>query len=81
MAAANIIGTFCKANAGVHASVTLTVAGVVQGTYPMILDDIVADVTEDEKVIFTRLLIKIRKIGKTNAQLKSDIIAGFTVTV
>jgi len=79
MATAEIIATFCTG--GEHASVQLNVNTVVQGTYPMVLTDITSAVTEDEKITFARLLLKMRKIGKTNAQLKADAIAGFTVTV
>ncbi len=82
MATANIIGTFCKSNTGEHADITLSINNVGQGNYPnMTLSDITADVTEDEKVTFARLLIKMKYIGKTTAQLRSNIISGFTINV
>ena len=81
MASVNITGTFCNANAGAHANVVLKVNGAAQGSYPLVFDDITAPVTDEEKALFTRLMLKLHYIGKTPSALRSDVIAGFTVTI
>ena len=81
MATVAIISTFCRANTGAHATVQLRVNSVLQGTYPMDFADITTAVTDEEKAVFTRLMIKLHLIGKTTAQLRTDMIAGFSATI
>jgi len=81
MATVNIIATFCNANTGGHASVQLRVNSVLQGTYPMTYGDLADVVTEEEKVVFTRLMLKLHLLGKTPAQLRANMIAGFSATI
>lgn len=61
--------------------VTLVVTGDVSYTYHGEMSDITGPITNDEKVIFLRLLIRFAKIGRTNAQVRNALGNGFTVTV
>ena len=81
MATTNITATFCKANTGEHATVTLLVNGVSQGTFQLTFPEVQAAVTNEEKLIYCRLICKLHLIGKTGAQLRADMISGISVTV
>jgi len=83
MAAVNIQATFCNTGTGAHATaVTLRIGGVVQGVYPsMEFADLQLPVDEAEKKLFVRLFLQLHLIGKTPAQLRSDMQAGITATI
>lgn len=79
MATARAVATFCPS--GGHINVTLTVNAVTQGQWSGLnADDFRAPITEDEKLAFVKLLVRLHAIGKTPAQLRADAIAGITVT-
>lgn len=80
MATINITGSFCTG--GNHAELTLKVNNVVQGVWHGLeLDDIAGPISDDDKLALVRLLIRTYKLGKTNAQVKSALVAGIAVTV
>lgn len=81
MATVNITATFCNSNTGEHASVTLKVNNAAQGTFPLTFSEVQAAVTEEDKATWCRLMCKLHLIGKTPAQLRTDMIAGFSSTV
>lgn len=79
MATVKVQATFCEG--GGHAHVTLTVSGAAQWTETYTLDDIVGTPTKEEQMDWVKNFVRLHKIGKTTAQVKSDLIAGITVTV
>lgn len=79
MATVNVQATFCAG--GGHASATLTVNGVAQGTWDFDYPDITGTPDNDARREFVRNFIRLHKIGKTDATLKSDLLAGITVTI
>lgn len=60
---------------------TLTVTGAAQHIEVFTLDDMLAAITDDEKRAFLRVLIRIAKIGRTRAQVRTALLNGYTVTI
>lgn len=60
---------------------TLTVTGDVSHVANYSVEEFLAPVTEEEKDIFLRVLVKVAKIGRTRAQVVSALDAGYTVTI
>lgn len=60
---------------------TFTVTGDAAGTIRMELDDVVQAIDEDERKAFVRSLVRLGKIGRNNAQLRTLFQNGVTVTV
>lgn len=61
--------------------VTLTVTGDVTHTYSTDVADLTAPITEAEKDAFIKTLIRFAKIGRTNAQVRTALTNGVTVTI
>ena len=61
--------------------IVIAVTGDVAYTYHGTLDDILEPVTEDEKDAFVKVLLRIAKIGRTKAQVRTALGAGYTVTI
>lgn len=62
--------------------VRLSVTGDATYTLPVIyLPDVTEPVTDEEKDIFIRVLLKLGKKTRTAAQMKSLVTAGWTVTI
>lgn len=61
--------------------VIIQVTGDVTYTYYGDMDDLTSPVTEDEKDAFVKCLLRIAKIGRTKAQVRSALTAGHTVTI
>jgi len=61
--------------------VVLEVSGDVSYTYRGDMDTLTAPVTEDEKEAFIKVLMKIAKIGRTRAQIRTGLTNGYTITI
>lgn len=79
MALVRVSADFCAG--GGHAEVTLEVGGAAQGTWSMPYEEIVGTPDDDGRREFTRNFIRLHKLGKSDAALKSDLQAGIQVTV
>jgi hypothetical protein len=79
MASVKVQSVFCAG--GGHARTTLYVAGTAQGAWDFDLEDIIGSPNDADRKEFARNFIRLHKIGKTNAQLKTDLEAGITVTI
>ena len=59
----------------------ITVSGDVSGTFAFYAPDLGDPVTEEDKEIFLRILLKIAKKTRTKAQIKTLLTSGWTVTI
>ena len=59
----------------------ITVSGDVSGTIAFYAPDLGDLVTEEDKEIFLKILLKIGKKTRTKAQLKTLLSSGWTVTI
>lgn len=66
---------------GGHANISVTVNGVDKGDFVVWADDILSDITDDEIETFLKLVVRAHKIGKTKAQVRSNLQAGLTVAI
>lgn len=60
---------------------TFTLSGVTSGTARGEIDDLTGPLTEEDKRGFVRSLVKLGKVGRTNAQLKTLFQNGVTVSL
>lgn len=78
MATLTITRTFeCTAQNHVHLNITGDVSHVVRSD----MVDLTAPLTDEDKTTFIRALIKLAKIGRTNAQVRTALQNGVTVTI
>jgi len=63
---------------GTH--LTISITGDFTGTVNIYAPDVVAPFTEDEKEAFLKGILRLARKGRTNAQLKSALTTGLTVT-
>lgn len=61
--------------------ITLNVTGDVSYTFHGDMGDITSPISEDEKQAFIKVLLRIAKIGRTRAQVRTALTNGYTVTV
>ena len=61
--------------------VTLAVTGDVTHTYHSEMSDLTGPISDMEKDAFIKLLIRFAKIGRTNAQVRTALTNGVTVTI
>lgn len=61
--------------------VTITVTGDVSHVYRGDMVDLTAPITETEKDIFIKMIIRFAKIGRTNGQVRTALANGVTVTI
>ena len=61
--------------------VTIAVTGDVTYEFHSDMDFLTAPVTDEEKDIFLKCLLKIAKIGRTRAQIRTGLTNGYTVTI
>ena len=66
---------------GGHANINVKVNGNDKGTFGLYADDVLAPLPDAEVQSVLAALIKLRMIGRTKAQVRSDLQAGLTVTV
>ena len=59
----------------------INVTGDVTATIPIYYPDLLEAVTEEEKAIFLKCLLKIAKITRAKAQIKTGLANGYTVTI
>ena len=59
----------------------INVTGDVTATIPIYYPDMLEPVTDEEKQIFLKLLLKIAKITRTKNQIKNGLVNGYTVTI
>jgi hypothetical protein len=63
---------------GTH--LTISITGDFTGTMNIYTPDVAAPFTEDEKEAFLKGILRLSRKGRTNAQLKSALTTGLTVT-
>lgn len=68
---------FC--DGGTHAD--LTVTGDASYASHWTLEDIRDTITDDEKLAFLKVLIRIGAIGRTNQQVRNALTAGWTINI
>jgi hypothetical protein len=61
--------------------VTINVTGDVSHTFHGDMTDLTSPMTEGEKDAFVKGLIRFAKIGRTNAQVRTALTNGVTVTI
>lgn len=66
---------------GGHANISVSVNGVNKGTFPVLADDVLSPLPDADVPTVLAALVKLRMIGRTKAQVRSDLQAGLTVTV
>lgn len=69
-------------SSGGHARIGVTVNGADRGDYQIWVPDVLDNPFPDEAIEnFIVGLIKIHKIGKTNAEVRNNLLAGLSITV
>lgn len=81
MANVTVSATFCNANQGEHARVTLEVNGTPYGPYEMTWEDVTSVPDEQSKEDFVRNFIRLHALGKTPATVRSNLVAGRSVVI
>ncbi len=71
----------CATHGGSGAHLTFAVSGDAQRTFEMELSEAIAGVSQDDLLVFARCLLRLGKVGRTNAQLRTLFQNGVTVTV
>ena len=66
---------------GGHAQIRAAVNGIDKGVFPVLADDILAPLPDEDVSIVLAALIKLRMIGRTKVQVRNELQAGLTVTV
>lgn len=56
---------------GGHVALAVRLNGNLRGIHEFNFDELVESVTEDEEKTFARILYKIAKVGRTNAQVRT----------
>lgn len=59
----------------------LEVTGDAQYSYNGTMSDIMSPISDEEKDTFIKVLLRIAKIGRTNAQVRTALTNGYTVTI
>lgn len=59
---------------------TFELTGATTASVPMMLSDISEPFTDEEKSAFVKAIARLAKIGKTNAQARTVLQGGVTVT-
>jgi hypothetical protein len=68
---------FCPA--GNH--FTLTATGDIAFSAVYAIDEFIADLTDEEKAVILKGLVRLAKVTRTAAQVKSGLLAGVTVAI
>jgi len=66
---------------GDHVRLRLDVNGVERLTKTFKVPELVDTLDDTDTLDIVRTLVRLHKIGKTNAQVKTDLLAGLTITV
>jgi hypothetical protein len=66
---------------GGHATISVALNGTPKGEWELWADDVLADVTDEEIEALMKLLIRAHKVGRTKAEVRTDLQAGLTITV
>ena len=61
--------------------ITISVTGDVTYTFYGNMEDILAPITDAEKDAFIKVLLRIAKVGRTQAQVRTALGNGYTVTI
>ena len=61
--------------------IVIAVTGDVAYTYHGTLDDILAPISDNDKDTFIKVLLRTAKIGRTKAQIRTALGAGYAVTI
>jgi hypothetical protein len=66
---------------GGHVTISLALNGTPKGEWELWADDLLADITDEEVEAFAKLLIRAHKVGRTKAEVRTDLQTGLTVEV
>lgn len=66
---------------GDHVTMELKVDGVVRATRTYLIGELVDAVNDVEAESIIPTLIRLHKIGKTNAQVRANVLAGINIVV
>lgn len=66
---------------GGHVTLGATLNGANAGQYSYDMDDLIDPITDDDRRMFIKLAARLHKIGKTKAQVKTDLTIGLTVVI
>ena len=61
--------------------IVIAVTGDVAYTYHGELEDILSPISDDEKDAFVKVFLRIAKIGRTKAQVRTALGTGYVVTI
>ena len=61
--------------------IVIAVTGDTTYTYRGTMDDITSPISDDEKDAFIKVLLRLAKIGRTNAAVRTALGNGYTVTI
>ncbi len=64
---------------GGHATIRVTVNGVERALFDTSVDEVLASIDEQEVALAARLLIRAHAIGKTKAQVATNLAVGLTI--
>jgi hypothetical protein len=79
---ANVLLTLVEQCAGSdHAQINVQINTIDRGTYKLRVSETLQDPDEDEIVTILQGLIRLHKIGKTNAQVRNNLLAGLPIVV
>lgn len=76
-----VLTTVSTCAGGQHVVLSATINGVDKGNQNVVADDVLAAFDDEEIAAFIKGVIRLHKLGKTNAQVKADLAAGLTVTL
>jgi hypothetical protein len=65
---------------GGHANISVTVNGVARGTFAVLADDVLSPLADEDVPIVLAALLKLGMIGRTKAQMRGVLQAGYQVT-
>lgn len=64
-----------------HAHLIVQVNGTPKGSVAMHVDQLDVPIRDEDIDTFVRMCVRGHKIGKTNAQVRADLVAGLTITL
>ncbi len=66
---------------GDHFTSEISVNGSVVATTTFSRVDLRSTISDEDRDVIIRGVARVRALGKTNAEVRSDMLAGFTVTI
>ena len=59
----------------------IAVTGDVKDTIRLFAPDLAGTITDEERAIFLKVLLRLAKIGRTKSQVKTALANGYTLTI